>query len=317
MYLKYQTRGSSARLATLLVLVYQSAARNSIPLPVVNGIKGCRPHSSWAHQISNLASPTFLLDFVKATPSSTTRMEPLDLIADLRSKDTTGLANNDSNKTSYGIDDPKGLLFSFVFAPAYLYATIKGKHDLWNRALSALPDSTFSGPSLDMGCGRGLVLVKVASRKRSLFQTGAVGSEPADCLTYGIDIFNSGDQTGNIPEALYANVKALGLTDSVAAYAASFTKPLPFADNYFSLVTASLSLHNVALADRNAAIREACRVCKPGGTIVILDLLGYVTQYESEMKRQGWTRVEKRFAGLGVVFGSWPTQVLHAIKPIV
>lgn len=244
-------------------------------------------------------------------------MNSLDLIADLRSKDKTGLANDNSNKTSYGIDDPKGLLLSFVFAPAYLYATMKGKHDFWNRALSALPDSTFSGPSLDMGCGRGLVLVKVASRKRALLRTGPASTKSTDCLTYGIDIFNSGDQTGNIPGALYANVKALDLIDSVAAYAASFTEPLPFADNYFSLVTASLSLHNVSLAGRNAAIREACRVCKPGGTIVILDLLGYVAQYESEMKRQGWTQVEKRFAGFGVVFGSWPTQVLHAIRPAV
>lgn len=243
-------------------------------------------------------------------------MNTLDLIADLRSKDETSLTNDHSNKTSYGIDDPTGLLLSFVFAPAYLYATLKGKHDFWNRTLSALSDSTFSGPSLDMGCGRGLVLVNVASRKRTLLQTGDAGSKTADCLTYGIDIFNSGDQTGNVPEALYANVKALGLADSVAAYAASFTEPLPFADNYFSLVTASLSLHNVSLAGRNAAIREACRVCKPGGTILILDLLGYVAQYESEIKRQGWTKVTKRFAGLGVVFGSWPTQVLHAIKPV-
>ena len=45
-----------------------------------------------------------------------------------------------------------------------------------------------------------------------------------------------------------------------------------------------------------------------------MDLLGYVADYEAEMNLNGWTMVEKRFAGLGVVFGSWPTQVLVAYK---
>ncbi|KAK6004788.1 hypothetical protein QM012_008650 [Aureobasidium pullulans] len=243
-------------------------------------------------------------------------MRPLDLIADLRSKDKPSLANSsNNNKTFYGIDDPRGLLLSFVFAPVYLYATVKGKHDFWDHTLSALPDSTFHGSSLDMGCGRGLVLVKVAARKRSLHRTGPEMIRPEDCLTYGIDIFNSSDQSGNSPGALYANVKGLNLVDTVVAHRASFTDPLPFSDNYFSLVTASLSLHNVSSTSRKTAIREACRVCKPGGTIVILDLLGYVADYEAEIKDQGWIEVERRFAGFGVVFGSWPTQVLRAIKP--
>ncbi|CAD0100401.1 unnamed protein product [Aureobasidium mustum] len=241
----------------------------------------------------------------------------LDLISGLRKQDRGGQLVDNKKKTSYGIDSPLGLISSFVFAPVYLYATVKGKHAFWDQALTSLPDSAFYGPSLDMGCGRGLVLVKTATRKRQLLGGGPATVQARNSLSYGIDIFDSGDQTGNSPETLYANIKAMGLLDDVVAHAASFTDPLPFAENHFSLVTASLSLHNVPSSDRKAAIREACRVCKPGGAIIILDLLGYVAEYEAEMKKQGWTRVERRFAGLGVVFGSWPTQVLHAIKPTI
>lgn len=255
------------------------------------------------------------MNTIDSSSFSAAKEGPTDLIAKLRSKDAARLTIGDNIKPSYGIDDPRGLLLSFVFAPVYLYATIKGKHDFWDQTLSALPDSTFDGPSLDMGCGRGLVLMKVAARKRKLHQSGSGIVRPVDCLAYGIDIFNSGDQTGNSPQALYANAKALGLVAGVIAHRASFTDPLPFPDDYFSLVTASLSLHNVPLAGRKTAIREACRVCRPGGTILVLDLLGYVEDYETEMKSQGWTNVKRKFAGLGVVFGSWPTQILRATKP--
>ena len=244
-------------------------------------------------------------------------MDCLDLISDLRKKDRNGPLDNKKNKTSYGIYSPLGFISSFVFAPVYLYATVKGKHAFWDQTLASLPDSTFNGPSLDMGCGRGLVLAKTATRKRQLLDGAPATIQAKSSLSYGIDIFDSGDQTGNSPETLYANIRALDLLDDVAAYAASFTDPLPFAENHFCFVTASLSLHNVTSSDRKAAIREACRVCKPGGMIIILDLLGYVAEYEAEMKKQGWTRVERRYAGLGVVFGSWPTQVLHAIKPTI
>lgn len=240
-----------------------------------------------------------------------------DLISEFRKKDRNGPLNNNKNKTSYGIDSPLGFVSSFVFAPVYLYATVKGKHAFWDQTLTSLPDSAFYGPSLDMGCGRGLVLVKTAKRKRRLLGGGPATIQARNFLSYGIDIFDSDDQTGNSPETLYANIKALDLLDVVVAYAASFTDPLPFAENHFSLVTASLSLHNVSSSNRKAAIREACRVCKPGGIIIILDLLGYVAEYEAVMKKQGWTRVERKFAGLGVVFGSWPTQVLHATKPAI
>lgn len=160
---------------------------------------------------------------------------------------------------AFGMDNPMGAVFSGITAPMYIYASLKGKHDLWDRLLKDLPDTTFQGPSLDMGCGRGMVLLKTAQRKKAIG-----GCQPA----YGIDIFNSYDQTGNAPEATYANVACLDLLDQIVLHSASFTDPLPFADGSFSLITASLSLHNADDAGRKRAVEELARVCAPGGQVI-------------------------------------------------
>lgn len=47
------------------------------------------------------------------------------------------------------------VLGSNIAAPLYLYASLKGKHDLWDNLLSNQPDSAFRGPALDIGCGEG------------------------------------------------------------------------------------------------------------------------------------------------------------------
>lgn len=210
------------------------------------------------------------------------------------------------SKPSYGLDSPLGCLASNIGAPLYIYASLKGKHDLWDRLLAELPDSAFSGPSLDMGCGRGMVLLKVAQRKKRI-----QAAEPE----YGIDIFNPGDQTGNSPHATYANAATLGLLDNVVLHTASFTEPLPFADGAFSLVTSSLALHNVDVEGRRRAVEELARICAPGANVILVDLQGYPKGYAETLTGLGWKGVKYAFGGVGVMFGFWPCQVLHATKP--
>ena len=90
---------------------------------------------------------------------------------------------------SYGLDSPLGCASSVVFAPLYLYASLKGKKDVWDRLLADVPDDVFKHPVLDAGCGRGLVLLKSAQRKAEI---------DASIPATGIDIFSTADQSGRL-----------------------------------------------------------------------------------------------------------------------
>ncbi|KAJ6779766.1 hypothetical protein PWT90_10153 [Aphanocladium album] len=195
---------------------------------------------------------------------------------------------------------------SFVAAPLYLYATLKGKSAVWEDILASLPSSTFSSPVLDVGCGRGLVLLKLAQRKKTV-----LSASPA----YGIDIFSTADQTGNSPEATYRNAAALGVVENTVLHTASFTEGFPFADGAFSLVTSNLAIHNAKREGRRFAVQEMARVCKPGGKIILVDLFGYFGDHKAVLREQGWTDVDVSLVGWKMMFGTLPCQVLVATKP--
>ena len=230
---------------------------------------------------------------------------PQDHVAIIRA---SGTQPDALKKPSYGLDSPKGLMLSNVAAPLYLYASLKGKGDLWDNIIDKLSPEQVAGPVLDVGCGRGLVLLKLAQRKKTLRLTGSA---------YGIDIFNSADQTGNSPTATYANAACLSLLDHVILHTANFTLDFPFRDDVFNVITASLALHNVSSASRESAIDEVIRVCAPGGEVIILDLMGYVSGYREIFLQHGWTDVSLELGGAKVMFGLWPCQLLKARKPNV
>jgi arsenite methyltransferase len=107
----------------------------------------------------------------------------------------------------------------------------------------------------------------------------------------------------------------LDLLDMVALHTASFVEILPFEDNSFGVITASLSVHNVDAAGRKKAVKEIARVCQAGGKVIMVDLAGYVKGYQAELLAAGWTDVEVGFGGARVMFGLWPCQILNATKP--
>jgi SAM-dependent methyltransferase len=106
-------------------------------------------------------------------------------------------------------------LFLLVSATSYLYTTLWGKFVVWTAILDGLH---LRGDEriLDLGCGRGAVLVMVARRLR----TGRV---------VGIDLWRSVDQSGNSAAATQANVQAEGVADRVQLYTADM-RALPFAN---------------------------------------------------------------------------------------
>lgn len=213
-------------------------------------------------------------------------------------------------KPSYGIDSPLGLVSSLFLAPLYLYASKKGKLEVWDSLLNDFPADIFSAPALDMGCGRGMVLLKIAARKRELAPELSGTVSPV----YGIDLFITGDQSGNALEATFDNAACFQVTDHVVLHTASFAE-LPLRDGSMGLVTASLSIHNADRPTREKAIASAARVLRPGGLLVILELAGYVGEYRKVLEAKEWTDIETAFGGMQVMFGIWPCQVLKARKP--
>jgi arsenite methyltransferase len=157
----------------------------------------------------------------------------------------------------------------------------RGKFEVWARLLTRIG---LRGDErvLDLGCGRGAVLLTAAK----LVPHGSV---------VGIDIWRA-DQTGNSPAATLANADAEGVADRVELHTADMTD-LAFPDDSFDLVVSNLAIHN--LPDnhaRRSAIDEAVRVLRPGGHVVIADL-GFTRQYASWLQERGMAGVERQDLG--------------------
>jgi cyclopropane fatty-acyl-phospholipid synthase-like methyltransferase len=126
---------------------------------------------------------------------------------------------------------------------------------------------------LDVGCGRGLMLIGAAKRLKSGKATG-------------IDIWNTQDLSGNSAEATRQNAKIEGVSDRVRIENGDARK-LVYPDNQYDVVVSTLAIHNIPeKADRDTAIREMWRVLKPGGKLLIYDIF-HTGAYEKVLREQG------------------------------
>src|SRR3984893_5821636 len=149
-------------------------------------------------------------------------------------------------------------LFILAILGYYLYTTLRGKFVVWAKLLDQL---NLRGDEriLDLGCGRGAVLLLAAQH----LTTGRA---------VGVDLWRSGDQSGNSAEAARRNATAGGVADRVELHTGDMTA-LPFEDNSFDVVVSSLAIHNIrGRAGRQKAINEAVRVLRPGGRLMIADI---------------------------------------------
>jgi SAM-dependent methyltransferase len=125
---------------------------------------------------------------------------------------------------------------------------------------------------LDVGCGRGLVLVGAARRLTS-------GS------AIGIDIWQAEDLSGNRPDVPLRNAELEGVRDRISVQTADMRR-LPFEDGSFDVITSRAVIHNLySSADRATAIREIARVLRPGGRALISDIR-HIPEYEREFKKE-------------------------------
>ena len=181
-------------------------------------------------------------------------------------------------------------------AGVYLHTTLRGKLRIWERELDRA-GLQGSERLLDLGCGRGVVLIAAARR----LPTGrAVG---ADRWTR--------DQSGNSPDVTLANAAAAGVTDRVEVHTADMTA-LPFPDGSFDVVTSALAIHNIPTSGgRYRAVDEAMRVLRPGGQLLIADPWPMARKYAGHLG-QGTLRP----LGPGYWYGGpWlGITLLHAVK---
>lgn len=125
---------------------------------------------------------------------------------------------------------------------------------------------------LDVGCGRGLLLIAAAKRVRG--------------RVTGIDLWREEDLSDNSADALVANAKAEGVAERIKVDTGDARK-LPYKDSAFDLVLSSLALHNIDEAEGRAkALDEMWRVLAPGGHIAIFDI-GRTPEYKKKLVAHG------------------------------
>lgn len=195
-----------------------------------------------------------------------------------------------------------GAVWMLLSTASYLYTTRAGKFGVWAGLLRNLG---LSGEErvLDMGCGRGAVLLmatKLVPRGKGV----------------GVDLWKTSDQSGNSLETTRRNAELEGVAERVELQTADM-RSLPFPDASFDLVVSSLAVHNITgREERLKAIDEMVRVLKPGGRVLVADFRR-TSEYADRLRERGIQAVRER--GLGWRFwygGPWTaTRLVSAAKP--
>jgi SAM-dependent methyltransferase len=185
------------------------------------------------------------------------------------------------------LDFYPGFLYSAVWfavpGTLMLIYSLSGKFRHRDRILAKVP-WTGTETVLDVGAGRGLLLIGAAKQLTTGHATG-------------IDIWNAADLTGNVPEALLANISLEGVADKTTVKSED-ARQMRFPDGSFDVVVSNLCLHNIyERPGRSKACHEIARVLKSGGLAVISDyklMAEYAGEFRAcgmtvEMFRRDWT----------------------------
>ena len=132
---------------------------------------------------------------------------------------------------------------------------------------------------LDLGCGRGLLLIGAAKRLTS-------------GRAVGVDLWQAEDLSGNSANATLENARREGVADKVRVETADM-RALPFADASFDVIVSKAAIHNVYDPEGRAKVMaEIARVLAPGGTVLIDDIR-HLGEYARALEAKGLGGIER------------------------
>ena len=170
-----------------------------------------------------------------------------------------------------------GVVF-FVAGSVMLWSSRFGKVLLRNAMLNSI---SWRGDEqvLDVGCGRGLVLVSAAKRLES-------------GRAVGIDVWAQTARNHNNSGTTMENARREGVAERIELKTAD-ARQLPFPEASFDVIVSSLAIHNINdTTERENAIREMARVLKPGGQLAIADIR-HTQEYEKVLHSLGWQQAQR------------------------
>jgi SAM-dependent methyltransferase len=151
-------------------------------------------------------------------------------------------------------------------------SSLYGKRALLRRMVASL---ALRGDEqvLDVGCGRGMLLLEAARHV------------PRGRAT-GLDLWSTRDQSGNAADATARNADIAGMRERVRIDTGDMRR-MPYPDASFDVVVSSLAIHNLPTqTDREQAVREIARVLKPGGRVALLDFR-HTADYARALRASG------------------------------
>jgi len=202
------------------------------------------------------------------------------------------------------VENPRGGMALFIalaligagfigVGAAMVWASRSGKIAMRERILDSI-EWRGDEKILDVGCGRGLMLVGAAKRLKT--GVGKAG---------GVDNWSAEHLSGNSAESAMANAKAEGVADRVKVEN-SDPRRVPYPASSYDVVMSGLFIHNFAEeGDRAKVLDEMLRVVKPGGQILIWDLFAY-GDYIRHFEKAGVQIVKK--SGMSLLWcvpGAW------------
>jgi len=159
---------------------------------------------------------------------------------------------------------------------------------------------------LDVGCGRGLMLIGSAKR----LTTGKA---------IGIDIWQQEDQADNSSAATFANAAIEDVAERIEVKTADM-RELPFPENSFDIIISNWTVHNLEMeGDRQKALDEIIRVLKPKGMVVLADIANQA-EYARHFELRGMLNVQLHNQPIrdlvlkAISFGSFAPSAVSAVK---